>query len=176
MRIFLFILVYLHKFSFIHSRSDTFSLSCAKERIVKYFTESNNHFTVINLSSDSKFIDSIVIKWLKLRNVPYKVLDFTDKIDYEVDQSAILTIESENSLEIFNSKLRLTNEFPKQLKFFVLGESATVDNLSKLSNSSDIVQYQYFLTAGSDFLTLWTFVWYTPQLCNTKKLCYPIEE
>lgn len=176
MKAFLFILIYLFMCWLVKCDNNSALLTRAFENITKLLIESRSYFSIINYVSDDDVSASelAVLKSLKNEYRPCSVKTIESNkqdnfVRYEVDESAVITFGSSNSLEDFNSKAILTNDCPKRFLFFVYCKISTFASISSLSDS-EILQFQYFLIEDEKFVTLNTFVWYTPEQCNVTQL------
>lgn len=175
MKSFLFILIYSLKVCFLNSDNNLNSPTLALENVTEFLFDTVGRVSVINYECDLQYFESVVMKNVKRRNVPFalknsqKFSKNTQQERLEVDESGIIAVDSVDSLKDFNGKVDLTNEYPKSLKFFVLIKNANVKSLSTIPDTT-ILQFQYFLTEEDAFVKIWTFVWYTPELCNKTQL------
>lgn len=134
--------------------------------ISESLTKSNNDLSIVNYDSDDKLFDRLIPE--NCRNV-MNINQCVKGATCEVKNSALVTVKSVNSLKEFNSKVKLTNQYPKELQFFVLFHAATVSEIVAMEET-EILQFQYFLVEEEDCIKLLTFVWYTPEKCNEKQL------
>lgn len=172
-------------------RIDDKQLSVAYKNLTETLGNLNKGFptvSIVNYDSDETIIDALILKNLKDENFPFKVTKLSEKSvqnRFSIDDSAILSFGSVNSLRRFNKNVDLTNEFPKKLRFFVHCSNATFQDISDLETTEssteiqtkassmavgEILQFQYFLIEDEDSLKLFTFVWYTPEQCRVPQL------
>lgn len=147
-------------------------LSRAFENLLQSFGASNREILIESFRRDSIIIDQLVLNWCKSQTFPYKVTKLEANLDsdgFELSESAILLFYSVDSLRAFNSKVRLTNRFPKQFQFIVHCEFASLDEIAALSDTQ-ILQFQYFVIEDDQFIKLMTFVWYTSEQCRVPQL------
>lgn len=136
MKSFLFILIYSLKVCFLNSDNNLNSLTLALENVTEFLFDTVGRVSVINYECDLQYFESVVMKNVKRRNVPFalknsqKFSKNTQQERLEVDESGIIAVDSVDSLKDFNGKVDLTNEYPKSLKFFVLIKNANVKSLS----------------------------------------------
>jgi hypothetical protein len=77
-------------------------------------------------------------------------------------------------MEVFNKRVRLTNQFAKKFKFLVICEKSIDQNFPKPRQlkyeAGSIVEFQYFLTNEAGKLELATFEWFQEGKCNDPEL------
>lgn len=148
------------------TRKDLISLNCAMENMTRDFFALNKEFSIIDFNSDIGMITG------KNEHLPLRVIKI-DKTKYQsfykVRESAIMTFGVFQSVQSFNKKATLINTYSKPLRFIMYWQNASINEISHLEDTA-ILQYQYFLVDEPDYLKLMTFVWYTPQKCNTSQL------
>lgn len=164
-------------------------LSSAVESILTKLFELNGEVVVANAGIDKNIIESIVMKSFKNQNVPFTYINFEMECRYyDVESSAIIFVDSINSLSAFNSKAELLNVFPKPFHLFLLCLNVTFDEILSLKTAdivkrklrqgikiypnemAEILQFEYFVLEEQDAVRLLTFVWYTPEKCSEPQL------
>lgn len=157
------------------------------ENITQKMFELNNKIVILNSGVKMEIVHLLV-----LRNVVYKLMSYelkeANNVSLTVDESAILTFDSMDSLKHFNNKVELTNKFPKTLVFFVFCLGATYKSILTLNEPllsmrekrkglfvnpnemQHILQFQYFIVETENSIRLLTFVFYSPESCGEPKL------
>lgn len=145
-----------------------FAASQALNYVREQFIKMGEQFTIHNYGCDGNFID-FLIRNSNLEISSFKIINSNEESLIELSESAVLIFNSVNDLEDFNEKVKLTNVLPAALRYFVYIKSGSLVNLSKLSDTQ-ILQYQYFLINVEGSIKMMTFVWYTPNKCNSVQL------
>lgn len=156
----------------IGSESGIFNLSCAFINITNNLSQLNRGLSVINAGLDGRYLSAVVLSHLKDDFIPLRMTNLKvndTKVSYEVNESAIVTMETVDSLKIFNDKVKLLNRYPKSLTFYVYCRQSTFAELSVLKDSK-ILNFQYFIVDEDELIRLLTFVWYTPEGCKAPQL------
>lgn len=90
-----------------------------------------------------------------------------------LESSAIVSLRSVASLEVFNSQTDLPLTFPMSQQLFIYCENVAYDNVATIRAAKEvipIIQYEYFLVEEKNVIRLLAFVWYTPGKCNVAQL------
>lgn len=153
--------------------------------------ENHQVISIKNYDSEKLVIESILRPH---KDKPYKITNFNKSSSWvNIEESAILTFQSVNSLIDFNKKTIFTNVYPKKMQFFVYCQDSTIEDILPLRETSidrpifsinfgskpptsehfdrtDIIHHEYFVLETEGFFRLLTFVWYTPRKCNEPEL------
>lgn len=122
------------------------------------FVDPKKEVMFVNYDSEMSSVFGQVFEKI---NLPHKIRNFRkDNLPIKIDDSGILLFNSITSVKDFNSKVKLTNVYPKKFQFFVHYKNATIDEIASLQDTT-ILQYQYFLVEEEEIINLMTFVWYT---------------
>lgn len=163
---------YLAEKSFCKSR--TLALSRAFDNITQALVDSNCDLSAIFVTSDQKSINPAILEQSLRSGVPFSVRhSATNAESFELNTSAIISVESFNELEAFNENAVLTNKYSKTFQFFIHCDGVSIDELSKLEENHKtkaILQFEYFFVDQEEFILLMTFVWHTATACNQPQL------
>lgn len=162
-------------------------LSRAFKDISKTFYNLNREGSTINYSTDLETINAVVHRNSDDDVLPSKIKNIKlelDKQNYDLDDSAILSFDSFQSLSRFNEIVNLTNIFPKMFLFYVYCRDASIKDITSLKDAdnlkrhgafdlffgralmTNILQYQYFIVNEENGFRLMTFVWQAPGKCE----------
>jgi hypothetical protein len=166
-------------------------INCAFKNLTKSIANKQREISIVNFGSDKKIINSIV---QKDSNLSYKIKDMEQVVGtkrHEINESAIVLFDNIKDLSEFNIKAKFTNRGPKSFQFFIFIPDTTINEISssitetKINNYnmknvneirfrfrdvSEISHFQYFLVDESEFMKLFTFVWYTSTACGKKQI------
>ncbi|CAG9799895.1 unnamed protein product [Chironomus riparius] len=152
-----------------------FRLKVFSDAIEKlYFDNSIDFNLIIYRNADKTIIDQIEI--FKSGNYAYelKLLSLNPSSScFDIDNSAIIFLEDLEALNEFNFYVRLTNDFPKELKFLVWFDDATISLIHVehlYDDYGDITQYEYIIFYIEDNLNIFTFDWFEEEFCGSPKL------
>ena len=183
----IFILRILVCNAFGYSGNKNIFSSVAFKNITENLSNSLRTFSIINFNSDELIVDFNLGGNLQHDVLPYQLKNLNPNAlnnSYELDESAVLSFTSVESLKSFNKIVYLTNDQPKTLIFYVFCVNSTVKEISLLkqpnitssnkkkfmlnsrSDSVEILQYQYFIVEEENFIRLLTFVYYAPGKCE----------
>lgn len=141
----------------------------AFQKVSEFLLATNYQISVINYDCDVDFVENVVLKQVKSRNVPYKVEHFKQNLKKaEIKTSAVLMFSSVKSLTKFNKNVFLSNFSPNP-QFFVFCRNASFNEISSLKED-EILQFEYFLVDEENSIKLLTFEWFTSTKCNVTQL------
>lgn len=142
--------------------------------ISKFLGESNREIIVSNFLGDEAFLDSTVFKTTSEQGIPVNFTNYHQERQrpqfYEQQGSGIAVFQSVNLFSRAYSLFLPTYSYPKSLHVFVLfheGNAAQVQEIVDLLGNRHVY---YFLVEGAGFISLMTFVFYTPELCHRRQL------
>lgn len=141
-------------------------------RIIETVSSKSHYISVINVNSSVQITESLFLRYFKFTLVAYKIESWNKLLQlqyFAINESAIFTFDSFDSLENFNRRVIMQNVFPKRFRFYIYCESLSLKELSTMDNER-ILNFQYFLVKEENILRLMTFVFYTAQLCNVPQL------
>jgi uncharacterized protein YfcZ (UPF0381/DUF406 family) len=187
MKLFGLILLFLKLFDEVCGTDKNVSpLASAFVDIKKSLEEKNRQVSIQNFGDNRKVLESVLAEksensQLTIRHQKLK----KNQTNYKIDDSGILIFDNLTSLSEFNYKTFFTNEGPKEWQFFVYIDKAKASEIkSAISETkvfkhadwynkedrSEIVNFQYFLTEENECFVLYTFVWYTQEICGRQQL------
>lgn len=151
--------------------SSNFEFLEAFKKVTQALAESSNYLSFVTVGNRN---DSRILDHFSESGVPFSVRHFgySDEI-FEINTSAIISVDSFNDLVDFNERVVLTNSSSKPFQFFVHCDGATIDEISKLEENDKtkaIFHFEYFLIDQDDSIRLMTFVWNTATTCNQTQL------
>lgn len=170
-------------------------LTRAFSNITKKLSELERKIVIMNFCLELKIVDLVMMRNLRYNVIPYVLKNVKSDADvvannvlFELDNSAVLTFDSVESLKHFNDKVVLINKFPKSLVFYVICLGATFDDISSLKETvvidrekrkgervqpnemQHILQLQYFIVEEEESIRLLTFVWYSSNSCSAPQI------
>lgn len=150
-----------------------FSLSNSFESVTNKLLESEREVFIFNFDMEWTLIDSIILKSLKNKNIPFRLLEarmYAPRLRrFFVNSSMILTLNSWISWSTFHIVYAdiLNNKFAKRVYFFVFCMNCTIEEISSLKVEPwKTLNIQYFMVNEQNSVKLVTFQWYSPVLCN----------
>jgi hypothetical protein len=190
-----FVLFNLINVVFLLSKNHDRSVSIAFNYIKADLIRSSRHLKLLNFADDERVFTALC------RNPKINYLPQTTKTKekkaiqslmsgnrYNIDESAILVVETIKLMKKFNTQARLTDLTPKKLKLYVYSNKMTINEVSTLDTANinarnkrdditdyfndmnDVLGYQYFVVNEKKSMKLLTFVWYTQQNCSVPQL------
>ena len=183
----IFVLTILICLEFASSQKKNILSSTAFKNITENLSNSLRTFSIINFNSNELIVDFNLGGNLQHNVLPYQLKNLNLNAlnnRYDLDESAVLSFTSVESLKSFNKIVYLTNDHPKTLIFYVFCKNSTVKEISLLkqpnitssnkkklfflfrSDLVGILQYQYFIVEEENFIRLLTFVYYAPGKCE----------
>lgn len=135
-----------------------------------FYLKSNNRFDIINYSDDQNELNQI-FEAKNFEYIPHKVIKISRNGNHAIklNQSAVLLFDTINSLQDFNNKVRLENDYSRKLAFLTIALNASSQDLLKINNTL-MVRHQNYLIEYDKYIGLETFSWYTSLACNTSQM------
>lgn len=168
---------------------DRSSLSSALEILTKIMFEGRKELLIINCGESRSLMGSMLIRNLHGEVLPSRIWRIPKPSMYKsiaMRESAIIILDSVNTLRVFNEKVLFMNKSPRIFKFLIYCQHATFEDISILIENEStsitherdykevkvghILQYQYFLVDDVECVRLLTFIWFSPNKCNRKQL------
>lgn len=119
-------------------------------------------------SNSSEKINSAIIA--STTTTPHVVAKFDSKMEkFSLNSSAIVSLDSIESLEKFNQRTILPVTFSMKQQLIIYCRDGTYDQIDKIKTSRihrPIVQYEYFVIEEEKSIRLLTFVWFTQPFCR----------
>ena len=151
-------------------------LNAFSEAINELFVENSIDFDVIVYDGAKKSIlNEIGRKAFGNYSYELKIVEskFIDPC-FSLSNSAIIIVDDDTALNDFNFHARLTNIFPKPLRFLVWINHMTFPILVKsedflYDDFGDITQYEYVLFEMLGSIQMLTFDWFRDDFCNSLK-------
>lgn len=137
--------------------------------------ETNFEFALISFDGENEVLDTILDVFAD-KHLPRTIASYKKTKNQkmlEINSSAIVALESIESIKTFNSRAVLTSDFYKPFQFIMYCPSVTVDEISKLDDNKitiDKLQFEFFVIQEGTRFSLMTFVWYTAEKCGEPQL------
>jgi len=152
-----------------------FRLNAFSDAIQQLYLEKFIDFDIIVYrNADKSTVDQIEV--LKSGNYSYKLKLFgllPGTGCFNIENSAIIFLEDMKALNEFNFYARLTNLYPKSLKFLIwLDDTSLIQvNAEHLYDDyGDITQYEYIIFYMEENLKIFSFEWFVKGYCGLPML------
>lgn len=140
--------------------------------IIKNLSNENHQIAVISVNSSLEIAESLFLRYFKFALVAYRIESwnqYKQLRNFALNESAIFTFDSFDSLKSFNTGVDMENKFPKRFRFYIYCESLSLEELSTMRYKV-ILNFQYFLVKEENVIRIMTFIFYTTKLCNVQQL------
>lgn len=130
-----------------------------------------NRFVSVIMSdfSDNNIKSAITAATAGIPHVNFEKRFVNEMSPYELNSSAIVSLDSVASMKVFNNRTNLFDFFsmPQQLIIFCQdGTFKKIETIPAFSYGRKIIHHEYFLIEEENSLRLLTFLWFTPKKCK----------
>lgn len=164
--------IFLYFCKFVTSTED-FKSNKLQKAFVKISETLSNQNRLVSLVLGTTDVSNSVLS-SSLAGIPHNVLRIDIKHgNFSLTGSAVVLLDSIESLAKFNELKILPATFPMAYQLFIYCRNGSHDEIARINTSkrqTPIIQYEYFVIEEEKSIRLLTFVWYSLRKCNTSQL------
>lgn len=162
MKLFLRVMIFVTFYNLETFSRDFKNLKNAFLNILETLSKQDRMLTIVIGSINSDFTDAVTFR--STASIPRVIVKSNGKSkQFTLNSSTIVSLESAESVDIFNSRTNLSVTFCLRQQLFIYCRDGTFDKFARLQRLSHtntpILQYEYFIVEEEKSIRLLTYTW-----------------